>query len=134
MKVIDWDKLNIAMLNEIHSEEDLNNEIEDEELKIKDEASDYFNIKHHEPYFIRKDIIEVSVPKPEIHNAQDNLRLIRKEQIFSSQASYLFHVEKQLSSISESWESEIWYIKNLLLPRPYSKEKSFNPDITVWFH
>ena len=106
MKVIDWDKLNIAMLNEIHSEEDLNNEIEDEELKIKDEASDYFNIKHHEPYFIRKDIIEVSVPKHKIHNAQHNLRLIFSiGQIFSSQASNLFHVEIQLSSISVLVES-----------------------------
>ena len=118
MKVIDWDKLNIAMLNEIHSEEDLNNEIEDEELKIKDEASDYFNIKHHEPYFIRKDIIEVSVPKHKIHNAQHNLRLIFSiGQIFSSQASNLFHVQKQLSSISESWELEIW---NLIHQKPTS--------------
>ena len=68
MQTSDWDKINLAMLNEIHSEDDQpselvqtqkNNEIEaGTGWKSEDEVREYFNISHHDPYFIRKDSVE----------------------------------------------------------------------------
>ena len=68
MQTSDWDKINLAMLNEIHSEDDQpgelvqtvkNNKIEaGAGWKSEDEVREYFNISHHDPYFIRKDSVE----------------------------------------------------------------------------
>ena len=68
MQTSDWDKINLAMLNEIHSEEDRpsqlvqtqkNNKIEaGTGWKSQDGVQEYFNISHHDPYFIRKDSVE----------------------------------------------------------------------------
>ena len=70
MQASDWDKINLAMLNEIHSEDDYssepvqttkNNEIEAEKhgWKSEDGVPEYFNISHHDPYFIRKGLVEI---------------------------------------------------------------------------
>ena len=68
MQTSDWDKINLAMLNEIHSEDDQpsklgqtqkNNKIETGTgWKSQDGVQEYFNISHHDPYFIRKDWVE----------------------------------------------------------------------------
>ena len=70
MQASDWDQINLAMLNEIHSEDDYsselvqtmkNNKIEAEKhgWKSEDGVQEYFNISHHDPYFIRKDSVEI---------------------------------------------------------------------------
>ena len=68
MQTSDWDKINLAMLNQIHSEDDQpsqlgqtqkNNKIEaGSGWKSQDGVQEYFNISHHDPYFIRKDSVE----------------------------------------------------------------------------
>ena len=68
MQTSDWDKINLAMLNQIHSEDDQpsqlgqtqkNNKIEaGVGWKSQDGVQEYFNISHHDPYFIRKDSVE----------------------------------------------------------------------------
>ena len=67
MQISDWDKINLAMLNEIHSAEDdqpmelvqKKNKIEARNKRISaDGVQEYFNVSHHDPYFIRKDLEE----------------------------------------------------------------------------
>ena len=55
MKELDWDKINLEMLNEIDSENfDIKNDIKSEDSKSEDEVGEYFEKKHHEPYFNRQ--------------------------------------------------------------------------------
>ena len=62
MKELDWDKINLAMLNEIDSENiDLKNSIESEDFKSKDNIVEYFDEKPHKPYFTRQYLIELNL-------------------------------------------------------------------------
>ena len=55
LKELDWDKINLEMLNEIDSENfDIKNDIKFEDSKSEDEVGEYFEKKHHEPYFNRQ--------------------------------------------------------------------------------
>ena len=55
LKELDWDKINLEMLNEIDSENiDIKNYIKSEDSKSEDEVGEYFDEKHHEPHFTRQ--------------------------------------------------------------------------------